>query len=724
MSMQMQQGGLPFPGGGGGEGEQQEEQPLPRFRRDLELYRAPDEPDGSPAYSILDPISAQYYKITWGEAMILKMLRPGMKISELIVAIEGKTTLKVKPEEIMLFFEQAKRTNLLVMPKPASQVMNEWEMRKVHPLKWLLFHYLYFKVPVFNPDKFLKATLPMARFLTSRVALMLYVCVIVSGLFYLVGRLDQFLHTFPYFFSVTGVIAYSTAIIATKIIHELSHGYVAKHYDVRVPSMGLAFIIFWPVMYTDVTDSWKLDSRKQRLAISGAGVIAELVLAGLCTLGWAMTSPGVLQSIFFIVSSVTWISTLLVNINPAMRFDGYYLFSDILGVDNLQMRAFAYTRWRLRKWLLGVDIPPPEIVVERKMRIGMMAYSVYTWIYRLFLYTAIAVMIYLKFAKALGIFLFFLEIAIFLVWPFFSELKGLIQMRSVLSFNRRSIVTIIILFMLLLWAVVPWPHSRSFSSVTVPETQQVVYLPRAGAVDRVFVKRGEDVVVGQPLVRIFSKELEVGIAEIEAEKRLLETEINMLSGSLEDSRALIPEKMAERASVEEQLRGLHEQRKQNMIFSNITGTIYDWDDTVIDGQAVAKDQILGRIADLSKIYIMSFVPEEYISDLKVGREVEFTFKGEVRRIKGYVERISPIRATMLNYPQLSSLYHGDLPVMPGRNRELMMVESYYAVTITLENVDNLDIGRTGYSNIRLRWRSFFWDFLRKVWSLFWEESTF
>ena len=229
--------------------------------------------------------------------------------------------------------------------------------------------------------------------------------------------------TFTYFFNLEGAFIYAIAIIIVKIIHEFAHAYTAKYYKLYVPTMGIAMIVLWPVLYTDVTEGWKLQKRSQRLAISFAGIAAETIVAGISTFFWGISEPGLFQSVCFVIASVTWISTLVINLNPAMRFDGYYIMCDLTGIDNLQLRAFNYTRWQLRKWLLGLDVPCPEDLVTPQRKYGMIIYTIYTWIYRLFLYTAIAVFVYYKFTKALGVFLFLVEIIVFLMLPFFSEAR-------------------------------------------------------------------------------------------------------------------------------------------------------------------------------------------------------------------------------------------------------------------------------------------------------------
>ena len=132
------------------------------------------------------------------------------------------------------------------------------------------------------------------------------------------------------------------------------------------------------------------------------------------------------------------------------------IFSWHWGIDNLQPRAFAMARWKLREWLLGVYIPPPEERVSHKRMVSMIIYSVYTWIYRIFLYTAIAIFIYFKFTKALGIFLFLVEIGIFFVWPIVWEIKDLNRLKPHLHANIRMFFTCLALSILILWLIVPF----------------------------------------------------------------------------------------------------------------------------------------------------------------------------------------------------------------------------------------------------------------------------
>ena len=90
---------------------------------------------------------------------------------------------------------------------------------------------------------------------------------------------DPLPDTFQHFFSAEGAAAFAVTLSLVKVVHELGHAYVAKSFGCRIPTMGVALLVMLPVLYTDVGDSWRLPSRRQRLAIGVAGVAAELGLA-------------------------------------------------------------------------------------------------------------------------------------------------------------------------------------------------------------------------------------------------------------------------------------------------------------------------------------------------------------------------------------------------------------------------------------------------------------
>ena len=155
-------------------------------------------------------------------------------------------------------------------------------------------------------------------------------------------------------------------MVFVKSLHELGHAFTAKRLGCKVPTMGVAFLVLFPVLYTDTTNAWKLKSKYQRLKIVVAGIKVELYLALIATFLWSFAPEGIFKSILFIIATTSWISSVLINISPFLRFDGYYALSDMTDSKNLQPRSFAMARWFIRKNILGSDEEKPEFLTKKK----------------------------------------------------------------------------------------------------------------------------------------------------------------------------------------------------------------------------------------------------------------------------------------------------------------------------------------------------------------------
>jgi len=697
-------------------------QPLPPFRTDLKLFKGPDEATGSPTFNLFDPVQSRYFKINWTQSLLFQFFRGGMTPEELTDEINKNTTATVKVEGVLKFFQWAAHFGLLQQVKGADKIMEEVEKGKTNPFKWLLFHYLYFRIPLINPDKFLSKTMHFVKPLGSRPALFIYLATMVVAVMTLMPNFQLYIATFPYFFNMEGLAYFALGIICVKIIHEFAHAYTAKYYGIYVPTMGVAFLVLWPVLYTDVTHGWRLSNRKHRLAISAAGVASELVLAGFATIGWLMTEPGIFNSILFVVSSSSWITSLFINLNPALKFDGYYLLSDLWGIDNMQTRAFAMARWKLRSSLLGVKAPPPEEDLSRRTIRGMVVYSVYTWIYRIFLYTAIALFVYYKFTKVLGVFLFLVEILIFFVWPVVSEVKELRALRKYFTTNPRLLITTSLIIVLILWLVIPLPHTQSFPGIVTAVEQQILYAPYSGEIDQLLIARGDDVVSGQPLIRLRSIDLNNQIKKQQVETEILQTQTNIL-GQSDQYRRLVGQKKAELAKAEEELKTSRERKEDMEIIAEVSGVVADWDDKLKLSQFVRQNQTFGLIIDSGQKKVVFFVPEKNQRDLYLGQPMTFTIPQPRREYSGTITKIGQARVEELEYPQLASQNYGELPTIEPEPGTFRVVESYYPVEASLdEESGELKYGNLGTATVVGPWRSLIVEFWKTVQRVLWQES--
>lgn len=700
------------------------------FRRDLVLFPGPAEPDGTPTYTLFDPLKGQYFKISWVQAIVMEVFKPGMSVSELLTSVNQRSPLKIELKDLEQIFMSAAQMNLLAIEKSSEDVAKAAAAVHQGWIVWIIMHYLYIRIPLVNPDHFLEKTLRYVLPLVSRPAMIFYLLATVSAIGVVAFNFDSYIHTFSFFFNLEGLFGYGLAIFTVKMLHEMAHAYTAKYFKIHVPTMGMAFLVLFPVLYTNVTNAWKLESRRSRFLISAAGVITELILAGLATWGWYLTEFGLLHSMFFLVSSTTWITSLLMNVNPAMRFDGYYLLTDLVGIDNLQQRSFQVARWRLREFFLGLNMPPPEEgLPPSRVRI-MLFYSIYTWIYRIILYTAIALFVYYEFTKALGILLFIIEVVVFIMMPFVSEFYQLARRKMYFNWNIRSMITATVAAILLMWFFLPYPHKKSFQGITEPLVRQDLFVPDASMIQEIHVKRGQEVVPGESLIVLKSDIINSAIAQVETDIARTQEEIDILSRD-EQGRPYLSAKNSFLNQKQAELQKLIERRSHLNLKAETKGNLYEFSDQIREGLYVAKGTLLGKIADLKQVRVFAFVPEADSIGIEENARVRFKLLNPSVTYWGTIQKVYRTAAETLRFPQLASVYKGHLAVVPDRQRKttdqpkLHLLEGYYLIEILLDPTeDQVRFGQTGVVDVQGPWESRFFYLLNKAKRLIWKESGF
>jgi len=396
---------------------------LPPLRDDLRLFAAAPERDGSPAWVIQDPARNRFFRIGWLEFEMLTRWDAGSP-EALAEQISTESPLAASAEDVASLVDFLAR-NQLVRATSAGDSARLGAIRvrqQPSQLRWLLRNYLFFRVPLVRPARFLEATFPYIAFVYRPGFQTFLIAATLLGIVLAARQWDVFTHTLINSFTLSGILGFLGALVLGKCVHELAHAYTATRYGVRVAHMGVAFMVLWPLLYTDTGESWKLPDRRQRLAIAIAGVTAELALAGLATLGWSLAPDGGLRQGLFFLASTSWVLTLTINASPFMRFDGYFVLSDAVDVPNLHERSFAQARAFLRRLLLGLPDPYPEVFAPR-MRAWLIVFAFAAWIYRLMVFVAIALAVYHFFFKALGVILLAVELGWFVVTPIMSELK-------------------------------------------------------------------------------------------------------------------------------------------------------------------------------------------------------------------------------------------------------------------------------------------------------------
>jgi putative peptide zinc metalloprotease protein len=177
--------------------------------------------------------------------------------------------------------------------------------------------------------------------------------------------------------------------VLMKAVHELGHGWVARRYGAEVREMGVMFLVFIPVPYVEASEAAALPSRWQRAAVSGAGIIVETTFAALAFLVWRDMEPGLARAVAFNIMLIGSLSTVLVNGNPLLKFDGYFVFTDVFGLPNLAQRATKFWADFTQKRLFGAENikPKPDSWPEKAV---FAVYAPLAFGYRIFLSVTIA----------------------------------------------------------------------------------------------------------------------------------------------------------------------------------------------------------------------------------------------------------------------------------------------------------------------------------------------
>lgn len=704
---------------------------LPLFRRDIVCFPGPDDDNGAPTYNLYDPISENFFQITWLEAKVIQNLRPGMTIGQLVAIINQETTLKVTSQDIQHFFLEASANNLLELNKTSERISEEANLQKQTFFSKIVRQYLSFSIVVADPDKFIEKTLPIAKFLVSPIFLIAYALISFVGIIEVFIHLEDFIGSFVDFYNTMGFVSFFLALTFIKLFHELAHAYVAKSLGLHVHVLGFAVICMWPTIFIDTTEGWKLSNRRHRIMISIAGTAIEVVIAGLCSFGWAISTPGTIKSIFFVLSSTSLVRSFIINLNPAYRLDGYYILADSLRIDNFQIRSFNYVRWLVRKWFLSINSPDPEEELSTKKRIIMVLYTIFTLAFRIGIYTAIALFTYLHLPKTLGVLALVLAFFSFLVIPLWDELKLIKKLLPFFYMTRRLAFSISLFTLFFLWFIVPWPHSVKFIGITEPgnDYQQLLYTPANSRIEEVYGKLNQIVKPGDILVNLSSDPLEIEILQRTAEKETIESQIKELAQS-EENQGYLPAKNSELSSINRFIESLRTQQKLLDISAQIPGTIIQWDDNLKPGEYLSKNTVIGRIADLNQIDIVFFVPEADSGHLEIGQKVEFRLHNDPSTvISAKIYDIEKSRVESLDFPQLGNALGGPLPVTSTpatatSSGGFYLTETYYLVYAKPDPDQKIErIGLVGSVKTNGPWRSLLVYYFERFFSGILSESS-
>ncbi|MGR3572674.1 PqqD family peptide modification chaperone [Brevirhabdus sp.] len=473
----------------------------PRLRGHVEVHRQRFR--GEVWHIVQDLHSGRYHRISPAGNYIISLMNGRRTLQKLWeMACERFEDDPPTQSEVIRLLSQLHSADLIagdVPPDIAEMGRRHHEQEKKTMLSRLR-NPLALRLPLFDPDRFLDATVWLVRPLFTVWGFLLWAALVLSGVTLAAMNWSALTQ------DVTGQIlsAQNVALIAlafplVKAIHEMGHAYATKVWGGEVHEIGVMFLVLIPVPYVDASASAAFANKWRRAVVGGAGIMVELALAALAMIFWLEAEPGLARAFAFNIMLIGGVSTLLFNGNPLLRFDGYFVMADLVEIPNLGQRANKYFWYVVQRHLLGVkDAESP--VTARGERRWFLGYSILAFFYRISISVAISLFIATKFFF-IGILLAIWALSNVFVFPIFKGLKYVLSSGSLRGRRLRAVsltagVTALVLGFVFL---VPVPHATVADGFVLMQEDAILRAQTDGFVRQVQAESA-DVAAGDSIV--------------------------------------------------------------------------------------------------------------------------------------------------------------------------------------------------------------------------------
>ena len=343
---------------------------------------------GQVYWVLKEPIGLKYFRFQEEEYAILQMLDGETSLDEIKVEFERRfPPQKITVEELGHFVGMLHKSGLVIanVSGQGQQLRKRYTERYWKEFAGTASNLLAIRFKGIDPDRLLQWLYPKLQWFFSVPAMIVCLLLAMAALLLVTVQFESFhnkLPTFHQFFEAKNWIYLGITLGVTKVIHEFGHGLSCKHFGGECHEMGVMMLVLTPCLYCNVSDSWMLPNKWQRAAIGAAGMYVEVVIASICTFLWWFSAPGMLNQLCLSTMFVCSISTIIFNANPLLRYDGYYILSDLTEIPNLRQKASTILNRKLGAWCLGLEEPDDPFLPQRNQiffALYTVAASIYKW---------------------------------------------------------------------------------------------------------------------------------------------------------------------------------------------------------------------------------------------------------------------------------------------------------------------------------------------------------
>ncbi|HVT79990.1 MAG TPA: efflux RND transporter periplasmic adaptor subunit [Phycisphaerae bacterium] len=656
-------------------GAEPADRPVPALRADLLI--SPQLFYGQLCFVIKDPVTLRYFRMQPVEHM-LAMQMDGQRTARDLLAIlqqtDPESTLGV--QDVLRFVGMLHESHLLVGQGAghADWLMKRRNAAKRRHVLELLQNFLFFKVPVFHPDRLLGILdKTIGRVVLTKTAGIAALGLILVALWNVLTHMDRFTHMSYSLLSWQNMFVLYCVFTGTKIFHEFGHGLAAKHFGGEVSSMGVMMFIVTPSFYCDTSDAWMIPSRAARLWINAGGIVVELVMAALATFVWLYTpDDGLLNQVALNVMISCSVATLFFNANPLMRYDGYYFLADLLEIPNLMTKGRQLLGCYLQKYLLGLK---PTMPPDQKRRFWLISYALGSAVYRWVVVFGIIAMLYLFFDRygmgPIGVLLATLYVVMTVVWPLVRSMQFLWKQRWDL-YKRLAWMTAAGaagVAALVLLAFMPVRNSIREPLVVLSQRDEAVFVRTPGFVEVVEKDTGERVKAGDVIVRLADPTLSNTLSDMEHRRE--QARIEAATAAAENKPGLIAAANEMMVQYDKEIALIRERMGDLVLRAPMDGVIVrETSLKRVTGNYVPLGLKLCRVIETGRLQAKISLPQQKAALVRAGMPVRIRlWSAPESEIHSVVGRVSSELSDQLLHPALASGNHGDVDVKQGAPTE-------------------------------------------------------
>ena len=711
-----------------------------RYRSDLTAER--QHYLGQTYWVLKDPVGSRYFRFQEEEYALLQLFDGNRSLDEIKKTFEKQfSPQKITLDELQHLLGQFHQSGLIVAAasNQGEELLKRGKKRKRKELTQKFTNVLAIKFKGIDPDAMFTLLYPFARWCFHPFTLLAGLVLCVAAVTLILVQFETFqakLPAFYSFFSPVNILCLGLTLVFTKLLHEFGHGLTAKHFGGECHELGIMILVLTPCPYVNVSDSWLLPNKWHRMAIAAAGIWVELVLAAIFTFVWWFSEPGLIHFLALNIMFVASVGTLLFNINPLLRFDGYFLLADYLEIPNLRQKATKIMTQKCSQWFLGME-PPDDPFLPKKNHVWFALYSVAAVCYRWVIMAVILFFIYTLFKQyeliIVGQAIAAMALFSLIVMPIYKVIKffwipgRIYKVKAVRFYTSLGLVAALSAFLIFL----PLPYTVVAPAIIElrTATAQQVFVPDvrwASQLREIHVEPGQTVQTGDVLVELENPMLRIELIEAEGRYRDREQELRALETMTQyrSDAALRIEPLRQVFAVERELLQNKRRDVESLVLrAPMDGVIISppWrayqalpDDQLPQwwGTPLARENIgatlepgtiICSIGDPKLLEAVLIVDQSKIPFLQSNQRVELKLhEFPYRTLAGEIEEIERQSVSSLAI-QLSTRAGGEVPTAAKADGSEEPLRASYRVRIFLDNTSDFSIriGMTGIGKIHV-----------------------